>query len=253
MRDAEVAATARRPSLRPEAELRTVPVDEIVVEENFRQYRMDDENGRGLRDSIKEIGVLQPVLLAPLDRKRATGERYLLVAGFRRFSAACEAGLTKIPARICALSREEVLLARLTENVQRLGATPLEEAQAISDYCGMTHCTQAEVAHRLGKSLAWVTFRVQVLNLPSDVRELVAARKLTVSQLAQILTLPSSDIEGIRELAREATAGMPAAGLKDIAKGRLYWLAGGTGSPPASATCGRGCSCRCACCLSRRT
>ena len=240
------------PSAPARSSLADVPIDEIVAEGNIREFRTDDEHGRGLRDSVKTMGILQPVLLSPLRRRLASGERYRLVAGFRRYAAACESGCMTVPARIVTLSESDVLLARITENAQRLGTTPMEDARAVSEYLRLTGCTQAEVARRLGKSATWVFLRLRIMELPAEVREMIGRREVTIGQLTQILTLPPTDEKGICDLALEAKNGMPSAGLRNLAASRMYRMAGGKGEGPRRLGCAQSCTCTCPCCLLRR-
>lgn len=251
MSAASLARTSFRAS--PKPELREVPVDEVLVEDdNIRSFRIDDEHGRGLRDSIREVGILQPLLLAPLPKARASGERYVLVAGFRRFSAACEAGKSSVPARVVPMSRPEILLARITENVQRLGATPLEEGRAVAEYIRLTKCTQLEVAHRLGKSQSWVSTRCALTAFPADVLAMIERREISLGQITQMMLLPSDDIEGIRELARAAKDGLTPPALEQLARRRMYKLAGGSGPGPSWKPCGPTCACTCRCCRNKK-
>ena len=219
---------------RPAAELREVALDEIAAEGNVRSFRADDERFRGLENSIRAVGVLQPILLTPIKPPRPTGERWLLVAGFRRYAAAYKTGATTIPARIVHLTGAEVLLARLTENVQRLDATPIEEARAIADYLRLSGSTQEALARSLGKSGTWVSHRLWLLEFPPEVQAWIQDGKISPTQAGILANLPKEDAAHMRELAKRLIAHDAASttgSLRTAVNRRLYRLAGGQGHP----------------------
>lgn len=162
-----------------DAEVRPVSLDEILAEGNIRDFWKDDENSKQLLASVRSIGVVQPLVLVPLGR-RANGHRWRLVAGFRRYTAACEAGLDAVPAVIRrGLSDAQVLELQLVENLQRLDMNPIEEAKAVRDLQVKTGLGQSELGHKIGRSSAWVSLRIGLLSLPEDVQELLAKGKLS--------------------------------------------------------------------------
>src|SRR4029077_6088347 len=131
------------------ADPRELPLDWILAEGNIREFRMDNEGARGLVASIRSVGVIEPVVVVPLGR-RANGHRFQLVAGFRRYSAACEAGLERIPAVIKrGLTEAQVLEVRLVENLQRLDMNPIEEARAVKEFASKTGLRQEELGKRI--------------------------------------------------------------------------------------------------------
>jgi ParB family transcriptional regulator, chromosome partitioning protein len=158
-----------------------VPIAEISIGKNHRSP--DPELLKELISSIKEVGVLEPVLLA------RRGRELELVAGFRRVAAAKKAGLIEIPARVLDVAPEEVVEIQLTENLQREGLTELEEARAFKEYVEAGH-TQKELADRIGKSQPYVANRIRLLELPAPVVSSLAEGKLSPSHAEVMLQLP---------------------------------------------------------------
>ncbi len=234
------------------ADMLEVPLDQIRAEGNIRNFRMDDESGRGLRDSVRSFGILQPVLLSPLPGPKANGHRYLLVAGFRRYSAACESGRASIPARIVRLDERQILLARLTENSQRLDPNPIEEARAIREYLTLANSSRQEVSRSLGKSEAWISSRLALLSLPDSIQQRILEGRLTSAQAAPLLDIIGSDPDRIRQAADLAEKGLSIYEIRR--KIRRDNFVAAVGREPRSATgrCGPLCPCSCLCCQARR-
>jgi ParB family chromosome partitioning protein len=169
---AEVAATY--------AEL---PIDAIAP--NPRQPRavFDEEALAELVYSIREIGLLQPVVV------RRAGEGYELVAGERRLRASREAGLSAIPAIIRDTDDDAMLRDALLENLHRADLNPLEEAAAYQQLLSDFGCTQDELARRIGRSRPQVTNTLRLLKLPPDVQRRVAAGVLSAGHARALLSL----------------------------------------------------------------
>ncbi len=170
-----------------------------TIESNPAQPRtqFDEETLSELTASIRELGVLQPVLL----REVATG-RYQLIAGERRWRAARRAGLATIPAIIRSADDRGLVEQALVENLQRQDLTPLEEAgafqQLIEDF-GLTH---DEVATRVGKSRSTITNTVRLLQLPPAIQRFVAEGQLTAGHARALLGTPDRGYQ--ERLARRA-------------------------------------------------
>src|SRR5205814_2724559 len=126
-----------------------------------------------LAASIREVGVLQPVVV------RATDGGYELVAGERRLRAAKQAGLATIPAVIRQSDDSEGLREALIENIHREDLGPLELAEAFQELLDDLGATQEQLADRLGMSRPHIANTLRLLNLPTDVQELVGERRLS--------------------------------------------------------------------------
>ncbi|MCS7049076.1 MAG: ParB/RepB/Spo0J family partition protein [Verrucomicrobiae bacterium] len=183
------AATVSAPvsPLRPAGTLvQQIALDRI--EPNRLQPRMtfDETSLRELADSIRQRGVMQPVLVRPLD---GVAGRYELIAGERRWRAAREAGLTMVPALVRIVSDEEALELALIENLQREDLNPIEEARAYRQLTTQFRLTQEQVAEKVGRSRAAVANAMRLLELPEEVQSWVANGQLSVGHAKAILGL----------------------------------------------------------------
>lgn len=149
--------------------LTVVPLNDIQVKEQIRKDFEDEDNSLSeLAESIKQRGVLQPILLRPAPN----GMGYELVAGERRFRASKLAGLSSIPAHIKNMTDEEAEDAQLAENIQRKNLTQLEEASKIQRDLDALGSVEAVLAKH-HKSRAWLSKMLGVLNLPAQAQRLV--------------------------------------------------------------------------------
>jgi ParB family chromosome partitioning protein len=160
----------------------------------------DPEQLRELADSIKQRGVIQPLLVRPITITATgtvalpTGEggrRYELIAGERRWRAAREAGLTTIPAIVREASDEEALEIALIENLQREDLNPIEEAKAYDQLATQFKLTQEQIAEKVGRSRAAVANATRLLGLPTEVQAWIANDRLSVGHAKAILGLAS--------------------------------------------------------------
>lgn len=164
-----------------------VPVDS--VQPNPRQPRsvFDEEALAELTFSIKEIGLLQPIVVRSVDGG------YELIAGERRLRASKEAGLSAIPAIIRTTDDADMLRDALLENLHRADLNPLEEAAAYSQMLADFGCTQEELASRIGRSRPQVTNTLRLLKLPTSVQTKVAAGVLSAGHARALLSLEDSE------------------------------------------------------------
>ena len=194
-----------------------VPVSAIAA--NPRQPRTDfaDEALAALARSIREVGVLQPVVVRP----REGG--YELVAGERRLRAARLAGLATIPAVVREGDDTESLREALIENIHREDLAPLELAAAFQELLEELGVTQETVAERLGYSRAHIANTIRLLSLPGDVQRLLAEGRIQAGHARALLALP--DDEGRSAVAlRVAAEGLSVRQVEDLV--RRYTEAG---------------------------
>ncbi|MGA2220429.1 MAG: ParB/RepB/Spo0J family partition protein [Verrucomicrobiia bacterium] len=144
----------------------------------------DPEQLRELAESIKQRGVVQPLLVRPLGN-----DRYELIAGERRWRAAREAGLTTIPAIVREASDQEALEIALIENLQREDLNPIEEARAYEQLATQFNLTQERIAEKVGRSRAAVANAMRLLGLTGDVLSWIADGRLSVGHAKAILGL----------------------------------------------------------------
>ena len=171
------------------------------IEPNKNQPRQifDDDALSELADSIREHGVLQPLIVRPL----ADGS-YQLVAGERRWRASRLAGLSEVPVIVKTLTDSEVAVIALIENLQREDLNPIEEAEGISRLIEEYSFTQEQAADKLGKSRSAVTNTLRLMSLPEKVRGLVCDDFLTAGHARALLGLQDKGI--IEEIADEVIA-----------------------------------------------
>jgi ParB family transcriptional regulator, chromosome partitioning protein len=162
-------------------------LDITTIDRSRFQPRTDFDPGqlRELADSIKQRGVMQPLLVRPLN---GTG-RFELIAGERRWRAAKEAGLTQIPALVRDASDQEALEIALIENLQREDLNPVEEARAFEQLATQFKLTQEQIAEKVGRNRATVANAMRLLALPGEVLSWVADGKLSVGHAKAILGL----------------------------------------------------------------
>ncbi len=166
-----------------------VQLDVALVHRNPGQPRVyfDQEDLQELSESIKNVGVLQPILV----RKDQDG--YEIVAGERRYQAACMAGLKVIPAIVRDMSDVESLEIALIENIQRSNLNCIEEARAYRDLLDKTGMTQDELGKKIAKSRSAVTNVLRLLDLPEEVQNLVFDGSLSAGHARAILGASSDE------------------------------------------------------------
>ncbi|MEO6349141.1 MAG: ParB/RepB/Spo0J family partition protein, partial [Candidatus Limnocylindrales bacterium] len=181
--------------------VRNVPLDRITANPEQPRMVFDEAALAELAASIREHGVLQPVLIRPTGQP----QRYQLVAGERRWRAARAAGLTDIPALIEQLDDETALEIGIIENLQREDLSPLEEALI---YDRMTHqhgYSVRKLAQKLGKDKGYIENRLRLAGAPTEIKQLVSLRKDTVSHAYELLKV--EDPKKRRRLAEQVASG----------------------------------------------
>ncbi|WP_375490637.1 ParB/RepB/Spo0J family partition protein [uncultured Jatrophihabitans sp.] len=220
----ETPATAEDFAPVPGAEFALLPVGDIRA--NVKQPRQvfDDDALDELTHSIREFGVLQPVVV----RRDTAHSSYELVMGERRLRAATAAGLDVIPAIVRSTADDAMLRDALLENIHRAQLNPLEEAAAYHQLLGEFGTTHEELAQRIGRSRPQISNTIRLLNLPVAVQRRVAAGVLSAGHARALLAL--EDAEAQDELA----ARIVAEGLSVRATEELVTLAraGGTTKTP---------------------
>jgi len=141
-----------------------------------------------LSESIKEHGVLQPIIL------RRRGKSFEIVVGERRFRATKAAGLTEIPAVIRKLTDQQMMEIAILENLQREDLTPIEEADAYQNLMESLSLTQEQLAFRLGKSRPHIANHVRLLSLPEVVREQISSDQISMGHGRALLGLKNKKI-----------------------------------------------------------
>lgn len=159
-------------------------LDAILPNPNQPRKNFEEEAFNDLVSSIKEVGLVQPIVVRP------SSNGFMIVAGERRWRAAREAGLTMIPALIRDSSESESLELALIENIQREDLNAIEEAMAYRRLIDEFELTQAEMANRVGKSRVSITNTLRLLQLPESVKGMIADCMLTAGHAKVLLGLP---------------------------------------------------------------
>ena len=176
---------------RPDAATyREIPVDAIAPNPRQPREHFDEEALAELVASIREVGLLQPVVV------RAKGEgAYELIMGERRLRASREAGLAAIPAIVRETPDDAMLRDALLENLHRQQLNPLEEAAAYQQLLEEFGATHEQLAERIGRSRSQVTNTIRLLNLPPSVQKRVAAGVLSAGHARALLSLDDPDAQ----------------------------------------------------------
>lgn len=161
-----------------------LPIAKILPSEDQPRKNFNPETIEELANSIREKGVLQPVIV-----KKINSEQYRLICGERRFRAAALCGLTEVPAVIKDVAAEDFLEWALIENIQREDLNPLEEAEAYQRLVEERMLSQEEVAKRVGKNRVTVTNILRLLRLPDEVKRYLAEGRLSSGHARALLGL----------------------------------------------------------------
>lgn len=239
--------------VRPAA-VRNIPVDRIEPNPNQPRLAMDKAGLDDLTASVREHGVLQPVLVRPL-----VGGRYQLIAGERRWRAAIGAGQDTVPALIEEIDDETALEIAVIENLQREDLSPLDEAVIYDKMIREHGYSIRKLAQKLGKDKGYLENRLRLADAPAEIRELVSVRKDTLSHAYELLKVEDpkkrkhladmvargelslirlrEKIDGttrVRRASSEAASkGSPAGTVEDAleADAEATWLAAGSKKP----------------------
>jgi ParB family chromosome partitioning protein len=180
--------------------VRVIPVDRIESNPNQPRMIFDEEALHELAGSIREHGVLQPILVRPLG-----DNRYQLIAGERRWRATREAGIATIPALVEEIDDDTALEISIIENLQREDLSPLEEATMYDRMIHEHGYSIRKLAEKLGKDKGYLENRLRLADAPEEIRQLVSLRKDTLSHAYELLKV--DDPKKRRKLAAQVAAG----------------------------------------------
>lgn len=200
----------------PDSQVSAGSVLEIDVNEidpNLEQPRksFDDESLNELAQSILTYGIVQPIIVQRND------DRFIIIAGERRYRAARIAGLETVPAVIKEYSKQELMEVSLIENLQREDLNPIEEAQAMKLLMDEYSLTQDELSSRLGKSRSAIANTMRLLALPQSVQQMVVSGELSSGHARCLITL-SSDMEKERIARKIAESGLSVRATEELIK-----------------------------------
>jgi ParB family chromosome partitioning protein len=168
----------------PRDALQSVAIDRLRPGKYQPRSRMDESSLEELADSIREQGIMQPILVRPVD-----GGRFEIIAGERRWRAAQRAGLAEIPVLVKAVPDQAALALALIENIQREDLNPLEEAQGLQRLIGEFGLTHEAAAKAVGRSRSAVTNLLRLTQLAKPVQEYLLAGDLEMGHARALLPL----------------------------------------------------------------
>jgi ParB family chromosome partitioning protein len=199
--------------------LQEIPVSAIQPSTFQPRTAFDEESLAALTASIRELGVLQPILVRPGGGGPGGDGSFQLVAGERRWRAAKRAGLQTIPAIVRPVADTRVLEQALVENLQREDLNPIDEAAAYQQLVEDFHVTHEEIATRVGKSRAAVTNTLRLFQLPASIQKMVAEAKLSAGHARALLGTPDRAFQ--ESLAKRAvTEGLSVRAVEDAVRDR---------------------------------
>ncbi len=176
-----------------------IPLDQIQPNAGQPRSLFDEEKLRELADSIREIGIIQPITL-----RQVADNRFEIIAGERRWRASQMAGLKTIPAYIRTIKDENVMEMALVENIQREDLNPIEIALAYEHLIEASGGTQEQVSMRVGKSRANVANYLRLLKLPAQVQMSLQKKEIDMGHARALLAIdsPSTQLQLFREIVK---------------------------------------------------
>jgi ParB family transcriptional regulator, chromosome partitioning protein len=195
--------------------LTEIPVSSVVPNRFQPREHFDEDALASLTDSIREMGVLQPILVRP-----AVDDHYEIIAGERRWRAAKRAGMQHIPAIIREIEDTAALEHALVENLHRQDLNPLEEAAAYQQLMEDFGLTQELVAQRVGRSRSAVANTLRLFQLPPSIQRMIADGRLTAGHARALLATPDRELQ--EELADEIlNRGLSVREVEQLVRDRL--------------------------------
>ncbi len=193
------------------AQIREIGVDKILPNPAQPRLSYEEDSLTELADSIREHGVLQPILVRPV------GNQFELIAGERRWRASRMAERESIPAIVVEFDEQTALEVSIIENLQREDVSPLEEAAMFRKMTDLGYSVR-QLAQKIGKDKGYVENRIRLAEAPADIRELVSLRKDTLSHAYELMKV--TDERTRRRLAKRVAAG-------DLTLAKLRAITGG--------------------------
>jgi ParB family chromosome partitioning protein len=199
--------------------LKKVNIDAIVPNPFQPRSGFDEEALEELAASIKEVGLIQPLLVqeAPRDEDSSKPKRYRLIAGERRWRAARMAGLQHVDVLIKDATPQEMLELALVENIQRADLNPVEEAHAYAQLAKEFDLTHERIAERVGRSRVSVTNTLRLLQLPQEAKEALLNGELSAGHARALLMLDSQE-ERLQALQQVLTKDLSVRQTEELAR-----------------------------------
>lgn len=170
-----------------EQNIMQIPIEEIIPNRFQPRLNFDDRGLEELANSIKQHGIIQPLVL------RRVNDKYEIIAGERRYKAATLAGLSTVPAVIANIDDNKSAEVAIVENVQRRDLTPIEEARSYKNLLDKGYLTQAELAKKMGLSQSAIANKLRLLNLDATVQEALLNNQISERHARSLLVLHSHE------------------------------------------------------------
>ena len=174
-------------SMNMEEKILQIPIEDIIPNRFQPRLTFDDKALQELSSSIKQHGIIQPLVL------RKLGDKYEIIAGERRYKAAQMAGLTTVPAVISNIDDDKSAEVALIENIQRKNLTAIEEAKSYKNLLDRGYLTQEQLAEKLGVSQSTIANKLRLLNLDEEVQDALLNEKISERHARALLTLPTKE------------------------------------------------------------
>ena len=172
-----------------EKEIIQVSLDDIIPNRFQPRLSFDEQGLNELASSIKEHGIIQPLVL------RKVGDKYEIIAGERRYKASYIAGLSEVPAVVINLNDNESAEVAIVENIQRKDLSPIEEAKSYKKLLDRGYLTQDELAGRMGKTQATISNKLRLLNLDDEVQNALLNNKISERHARSLLRLEDKETQ----------------------------------------------------------
>ena len=183
-------------SMNMESTILQIPIEDIIPNRFQPRLNFDDEALQELAKSIKEHGIIQPLVL------RKLGDKYEIIAGERRYKASQIAGLTTVPAVISNIDDEKSAEVALVENIQRKNLTSIEEAKSYKNILDRGYLTQEQLAEKLGISQSTIANKLRLLNLCDEVQEALLKEKISERHARALLAIknPTDQVKWLNRI-----------------------------------------------------
>lgn len=164
-----------------------VPIEDIIPNRFQPRLAFDEEGLKELSESIKQHGIIQPLVL------RRLGDKYEIIAGERRYKASIMAGLRTVPAVVSNIDDNQSAEIALVENIQRRNLTPIEEAKSYKNLLDRGYMTQEQLAEKMGVSQSSIANKLRLLNLVPEVQDALLQEKISERHARSLLSLPKEE------------------------------------------------------------
>ena len=174
-------------SMNIEKNIQEIPIEDIIPNRFQPRLTFNEDGLNELSESIKQHGIIQPLVV------RKLGDKFEIIAGERRYKAATQAGLTKVPVIVSDIDDNKSAEVALVENIQRRNLTAIEEAKSYKNLLDRGYLTQEQLASKMGVSQSAIANKLRLLNLDAEVQDALLNEKISERHARALLSLPNKD------------------------------------------------------------